>query len=64
MPGKAYIGKTYGGFDEQFKLIADTAAANTSGAQPVWTHIPAEERAEGCRFTPPGASCSGQLPGS
>ncbi|MHC6203259.1 hypothetical protein ACYULU_08700 [Breznakiellaceae bacterium SP9] len=44
MAGKHdYIESTYEGFDTQFKLIVDTVAANISGDQPVWTHIPAEE---------------------
>jgi hypothetical protein len=47
MAGKHdYIATTYDGFDVQFKLILDTVAANTSGAQPLWTHIPPEERAK------------------
>jgi hypothetical protein len=38
-----YIKRGYAEFDAQFKIIVDTAKANTSGAQPVWTHIPAAE---------------------
>jgi hypothetical protein len=42
MANKDYIDHTYGGYDAQFKLIVDTVQANTSGENPVWTHIPAD----------------------
>jgi hypothetical protein len=46
MANRDYIKGGFVEFDAQFKLIVDTVAANTAGAQPVWTHIPAEERAK------------------
>jgi hypothetical protein len=44
MASDDYLDHTYVGFDAQFKLIVDTVEANTSGDQPVWTHIPADAR--------------------
>jgi hypothetical protein len=46
MANRDYIKGSYGEFDAQFKLVVDAVEANTGGAQPVWTHIPAEERAK------------------
>jgi hypothetical protein len=43
MPYGDYIKRGYVEFDAQFKLIIDTVKANTSGSQPVWTHIPTQE---------------------
>ncbi|MDR2194653.1 MAG: hypothetical protein LBP19_09390 [Treponema sp.] len=46
MANRDYIKGGYAEFDAQFKLIVDTVVANTAGDQPVWTHIPAEEKAK------------------
>lgn len=46
MARRDYMRHSYADFDAQYKLIVDMVAENSGGAQPEWTHIPAEERAK------------------